>query len=71
MMRRLLAVTLTAATFAAPAATATHHGECGGIVDIECTGRVCPTDCWTRDCAVWVDPLHDEVLAQCVTLPRS
>jgi hypothetical protein len=67
-MRRLLAVTVTAAALLAPASAnaAQYYRECGGVLDIECSGRVCPTDCWTRDCLVWIDPLHNSNTAQCV-----
>ena len=68
-MRRLLALTLTAAALATPAAHAAYSRDCGGILDAQCNGRVCPTDCWTRACLLWVDPLHDDTLAQCVVLP--
>ncbi|HWL38510.1 MAG TPA: hypothetical protein VNQ77_20145 [Frankiaceae bacterium] len=68
-MRRLLAATMITAAFAVPtaAAHADHYWrDCGGVVDLECSGRVCPTDCWTRDCLVWVDLFHDSNTAQCV-----
>lgn len=67
-MRRILAAaTLVAAAFAPATAQAGHYWrDCGGVVDIECSGRVCPTDCWTRDCLVWIDPLHNSNTAQCV-----
>lgn len=67
-MRRLLAATMIAAAFAAPtAANADHYWrDCGGVVDTECSGRVCPTDCWTRDCLVWIDVFHDSNTAQCL-----
>jgi hypothetical protein len=71
-MRRLLAVAATAAALAAPLTPiAASAAECGGVLDYECTGWVCPTDCWYRECLVWVDPLHDEVLAQCVRDPLA
>lgn len=69
-MRRLLAATAIAAAFAAPVtpAHADHYWrDCGGNVDTECRGRVCPTDCWTRDCLVWVDVFHDSQTALCVS----
>jgi hypothetical protein len=67
-MRRLLAALATVAALASPAYAGHYPRECGGVLDVECSGRVCPfgTDCWTRDCLVWVDPLHDDTLAQCV-----
>jgi hypothetical protein len=68
-MRRLLAATAIAAAFAAPATAhaAEYWRECSSTVDLECSGRVCPTDCWTRDCLVWVDPFHNSNTAQCVS----
>lgn len=70
-MRRLLAVAAVAAAFAAPAATASADGveyyrTCGGAVDYECNGTVCPMDCFPRQCLVWVDLFHDQFTAQCV-----
>lgn len=66
-MRRLLAAAATVALFAIPAtAHAAYSRECGGVVDIECRGRVCPTDCWDRDCLLWVDVQHKPNTAQCV-----
>jgi hypothetical protein len=67
-MRRLLAATAIAAAFAAPAtaSAAQYWRECGGTVDRQCRGTVCPTDCWTRDCLVWVDVLLNSNTAQCV-----
>lgn len=67
-MRRLLAAAVAAAAFAAPTpASATHYTrECGGVLDIECRGRVCPMDCFVLDCLVWVDPLHSPFTAVCV-----
>lgn len=69
-MRRLLATALSAAAVLAVPATAnaTHYDRtCGGVLDIQCEGWVCPTDCWRRDCVVWIDPLHDPNTAQCVS----
>ena len=63
-MRRLLAVAAVAAALAAPAHA--YYRECGGMVDMECRGRVCPTDCWDRDCFVWIDVRHDSNTAQCI-----
>ncbi|HEV2891096.1 MAG TPA: hypothetical protein VGX28_12045 [Frankiaceae bacterium] len=70
-MRRLLAVAAVAAAFAAPAVPATAAVEydrtCGGVVDYECNGRVCPMDCFPRQCLVWLDPFHNQFTAQCVS----
>lgn len=67
-MRRLFAAAVAAAALVVVPGTAqaSHYGLCGGVVDIQCTGRVCPTDCWTYDCLVWVDLLHNSNTAQCV-----
>ncbi len=72
-MRRLLAAATLAAAAVAPAsAQATHYSrECGGVLDIQCSGWVCPTDCWTRDCLVWIDPLHNSQTALCVSPVRG
>ena len=66
-MRRLLAVAAIAASFAAPmtAHASFYTRPCGGAVDTRCRGTVCPTDCWTNDCLVWLNPLHDSMLAVC------
>lgn len=71
-MRRLLAAVAVAGAVLTPtAASADHYWRtCGGVLDYECSGRVCPTDCWTRDCLIWIDPLHDDSLAQCVRAVR-
>ena len=67
-MRRLLAVAAVAAAFVAPStAHAGYPRECGGILDIECHGTVCPMDCFPRECLVWVDVLHNANTAQCVS----
>ena len=69
-MRRLLAGVALAAVSLAPAAPYAYaSGSCGGHVDTNCTGWVCPTDCWQRSCDVWVDALKDPMTAQCVNLP--
>lgn len=67
-MRRLLAVAAIAAAFAAPTAASADHywRECGGVLDTNCSGWTCPTDCWRNDCAVWIDPLKDPMLARCI-----
>ena len=65
-MRRLLAVAATAAALAAVPTAAHAARTCGGAVDYQCTGTVCPTDCWQRSCLVWIDPLHNPNTAQCV-----
>ena len=70
-MRRLLLVAALAAAFVAPAAAdaAEYYRDCGGILDTECHGWVCPTDCWQVDCLVWIDPLHDPFTARCIGNP--
>lgn len=73
-MRRLMAAAIAAAALVAvpTSANADHvqySRECGGILDTECNGWVCPTDCWHYDCIVWIDPLHDETLARCIGNP--
>ena len=68
-MRRVLA-TLAIAGLATVAPTTAQAAEytrdCGGMVDMECRGRVCPSDCWEYDCVVWLDLLHNSMTAQCV-----
>lgn len=64
-MRRLLATAVTAAAFAAPLSAAEAY-TCGGVVDVRCSGTVCPMDCFPRECLVWVDPLHSPFTAVCV-----
>ena len=68
-MRRLLAVAAVAAAFAVPVspAAANHYTrECGGHLDTECRGTVCPMDCFPGDCLVWVDPFHSPFSAVCL-----
>lgn len=68
-MRRLLAAVAVAGVALAPAvpASASHYSRsCGGVLDYECEGWVCPSDCWYRDCLVWIDPFHNPLVAQCV-----
>jgi hypothetical protein len=66
-MRRLLTVVAVAAALAAPtSAHAEYSRPCGGIADTECHGWVCPTDCWQRDCSVWIDVQHNPMTAQCL-----
>lgn len=66
-MRRLLAVPFAAAVLAVlPAGTShAYTRECGGHVDTRCSGWVCPTDCWQRDCLLWIDALHNSMTALC------
>lgn len=69
-MRRLLATVLAAAAVSlvpAPAQAVT----CGGVVDIDCTGTTCPTDCFTGDCLVWVNALRNPMTALCIDDPRD
>jgi hypothetical protein len=69
-VRRLLAVAAVAAAFAsptAPASAAEYDRTCGGAVDYECNGRVCPMDCFPVECLVWLDLFHDPFSAQCVS----
>lgn len=68
-MRRLLAVAALAAAFVSPSAAqaAVEFGrDCGGVLDLQCHGRVCHMDCFAYDCLVWLDPLHDPFTAVCV-----
>jgi len=69
-MRRLL-VLAAAVAAAVPLSTPAfaYDRQCGGIVDNECHGWVCPTDCWQRDCYLWIDVQHNAMTAQCVNLP--
>jgi hypothetical protein len=73
-MRRLLVAAAVAAAVVSPVAPASasrYYRSCGGVVDYQCEGWVCPTDCWYRDCLVWVDARHDPMLAVCVQpVPR-
>ena len=66
-MRRLLAAAAVAAAFAAPTPALAYDRTCGGVLDIECHGTVCPMDCFPGDCLVWVDPLHSPFTAVCVS----
>lgn len=67
-MRRLLAaVALAGAALAPVPAHAAYSRTCGGILDTECHGTVCPMDCFPRDCLVWIDLLHSPFTAQCVS----
>ena len=67
-MRRLLLAAVAAVAVVTPTTAHADHywRDCGGVVDYECYGFVCSTDCWFRDCLVWVDPLHDPFTAVCV-----
>ncbi|HWL38511.1 MAG TPA: hypothetical protein VNQ77_20150 [Frankiaceae bacterium] len=67
-MRRLLAAAAVAAAFAAPASAGPepYDRTCGGVLDYECNGTVCPMDCFPRECLVWLDPFHSPFTAQCV-----
>lgn len=65
-MRRLLAAAAVAATVAMPASAFAYDRTCGGLVDTECHGWVCPTDCWQVDCQVWVDALRNPMTALCL-----
>lgn len=70
-MRRLLALAALTAAALAPstASAAAYYRTCGGAVDYQCSGRTCPTDCFTGDCLVWADPLHNSQLALCIGSP--
>jgi hypothetical protein len=69
-MRRLIALAAVASSLALPvAANAAYNRSCGGILDTSCSGWVCPTDCWQRDCDVWVDLQHNAMTAQCLNVP--
>ena len=65
-MRRLFAVAAVAAALVVPASAHAYSRGCGGMVDMQCSGWVCPTDCWQRDCYVWIDLQHDAQTAQCL-----
>jgi hypothetical protein len=66
-MRRLIAVAASAVFLAVPVTAAhAYDRQCGGVVDTECSGWVCPTDCWQRDCWLWVDYGHNPMTAQCI-----
>lgn len=65
-MRRLLALAATAAVLATPLAANAYDRTCGGMVDMECNGTVCPMDCFARECYLWLDLLHNRTTAQCV-----
>lgn len=64
-MRYLVAVTALAASFALPTAVA-NAARCGGLVDVNCYGTTCPTDCFSGDCTVWVDALKNPMTALCI-----
>lgn len=69
-MRRMFALAAVIAAVAAPAvparAAVVYDRECGGILDAQCQGRVCPMDCFSNPCLVWIDPLHSPFSAICV-----
>lgn len=67
-MRRTLAATLAAAAVSLVPQPA-HAVTCGGVVDIQCTGTTCPTDCFTGDCLVWVNALRNPMTALCIGSP--
>jgi hypothetical protein len=64
-MRRILAVALAAAAMSLVPATA-QAATCGGLVDVNCYGTTCPTDCFSGDCTVWVNALKNPMTALCV-----
>ena len=68
MIRRLLAVGLTAAALVSvpAAAPASAARDCGGVLDYDCWGVVCSLDCFYIYCTVWVDPLHNPHSALCI-----
>lgn len=67
-MRRFLAAAAVAAAVLAPAtASAAYDRQCGGHLDTECNGTVCPMDCFPRECLVWVDLFHSPFTAQCIS----
>ncbi len=70
-MRRLLACAISAVAFAIPANAHAYPRECGGVVDYECHGWVCPTDCWQVECLVWIDVLHNPMTALCIGNPAD
>ena len=68
-MRRVLAAALaTAAVLVLPATAraAESSRECGGVLDVDCTGYFCRMDCWYGECLLWVDPLHNPHSALCL-----
>jgi hypothetical protein len=67
-MRRLVAVAAAAVALTVPVTAAhAYDRQCGGIVDTECHGVVCPMDCFGRECLLWIDVLHSPVTAVCVS----
>jgi hypothetical protein len=66
-MRRILAAAALAAAVATPAtAYASHHGSCGGVVDVDCSGYYCVMDCFVSECTLWLDPTHNPHAAFCL-----
>lgn len=63
-MRRILALAVVASAFALP--TAAQARTCGGVVDVNCYGTTCWTDCFSGDCTVWVDARHSSQTALCI-----
>jgi hypothetical protein len=69
MSRLLAAISLAAIALVPTIAHAdgiSYDRECGGVLDTECHGTTCPTDCFTRDCLVWINVFHDAMTAQCI-----
>ncbi len=64
-MRRLLALAAIAGSLALPL-TAANAASCGGVVDVDCWGTTCPTDCFSGPCTVWVDALKNPMTALCI-----
>jgi len=64
-MRRIVAVALAAAAMSLVPAVA-QADSCGGLVDVNCYGTTCPTDCFSGDCTVWVNALKNPMTALCV-----
>ncbi|HEX8004053.1 MAG TPA: hypothetical protein VF519_15295 [Mycobacteriales bacterium] len=63
-MRRFLALTAVAASLALPATA--QAATCGGVLDVNCYGTTCWTDCFSGQCTVWIDARHSSQTALCV-----
>lgn len=55
MRKLILAAAVAGAAFALPTAPASA-AACRGVVDVNCYGLACLTDCFYGHCLVWVDP---------------
>jgi hypothetical protein len=64
-VRHFLALAAVTVSLALPGAAA-HAATCGGVVDVNCYGTTCPTDCFSGDCTVWVNALKNPMTALCI-----